>query len=64
MNEWLTTREVAAVLGVNRSTVLRWIAAGRLRAIRIPTVGKGNGHTRINVAELKKITEQEAVVAA
>ncbi|HVF78817.1 MAG TPA: helix-turn-helix domain-containing protein [Solirubrobacteraceae bacterium] len=31
----LTTREVAAQLGVGRSTVYRWITAGQLPAIRI-----------------------------
>jgi excisionase family DNA binding protein len=33
----LTAREVAEVLGVSAETVLRWVRAGKLPAIRLPS---------------------------
>lgn len=36
MAELLTTREVAALLRVDVKTVCRWVACGRLTAVRSP----------------------------
>lgn len=35
MKQYLTTKEVARILGVHVRTVGNWIRAGKLRAIRI-----------------------------
>jgi excisionase family DNA binding protein len=46
--EWLTTGQAAELLGISRSTVVRYIEAGTLEARRLP-----GGHWRIhrNAAE-------------
>jgi len=33
---WLTTKQVAAKMGVNNNRILQWVKAGRLRAYRLP----------------------------
>lgn len=43
---WLTVAEVAALQRVSRKTVLRWIAAGQLPAVRL------GRHWRISQAQL------------
>jgi excisionase family DNA binding protein len=55
-SELLTTRRVAALLGVSQSTVERWIALDRLKAIKLPS-----GHYRIRRSEVDRIlSEQES----
>ena len=45
-----TAEELAELCKVHVSTVRRWIAAGRLRAIRLP-----GGNYRIPEAEVKRV---------
>ncbi len=47
-----TVKEVAELLGVQRLTVYRWIKAGKLRVIRLPS-----GYIRVPDEELMRILE-------
>lgn len=51
--EWVTPKAIADVLGVHRSTVVRWVTMGRVAAIRTP-----GGRVLINKAELERITAE------
>jgi excisionase family DNA binding protein len=51
--EWLTTGQAAELLGVHRSTLLRYVEEGRLPARRLPT-----GHYRVRREDLEKLLEQ------
>lgn len=46
--EWLTTREVADLFGVDRKTVTRWVIAGRISTVRTP-----GGHHRFPSAQVR-----------
>jgi len=46
--DWLTLGKVAEYYLVSRATVRRWIKAGRLTAIRLPS-----GHYRVSLANLR-----------
>jgi len=48
--EWLTTGQAAELLGVSRSTVVRYIEAGTLDARRLP-----GGHWRIRRSEAERL---------
>jgi len=52
----LTVDEMAQLLRVHRSSVLRWIAMGKLKAFRLP----GGGAYRISSAEVGRIREPVA----
>lgn len=55
MSGLLTARQVAAVLGVNRETVLRWTRRGELPAIKLP-----GGAIRYREVDLEAWLEQRA----
>ncbi len=61
--EWLTTGQAAELLGVSRSTVVRYIEAGTLDARRLP-----GGHWRIRRADAEKLlrgdSESERTVSS
>lgn len=46
----MTAAKAAIILGVHKSTVSRWIAAGRLPAKRSP-----GGHYRIRPSDVEKL---------
>lgn len=48
--EWLTTAEVASLLGVSVWTVTRWAKSGKLPAMKLPS-----GHRRFDRAEIEKL---------
>lgn len=48
--EWLTTGQAAELLGVSRSTVVRYIEAGTLDARRLP-----GGHWRIRRSDAEEL---------
>jgi excisionase family DNA binding protein len=52
--ELLTTSRVAKLLGVSQSTVERWIALDRLKAIKLPS-----GHYRVRRSEVDRILSDE-----
>lgn len=53
--EWLSTKEVAALLGREEDTVRRWCWLGRVRARKLEG-GRGNeGEWRISCEELERI---------
>jgi excisionase family DNA binding protein len=49
---YLSVREAAIRTGVAPRTVKRWIAAGILSAVRLPSP-KGRGHLRIRISDLE-----------
>ena len=51
--EWLTTGQAATVIGVSRSTIVRYIESGDLEARRLP-----GGHWRIDRAAAEKLRDQ------
>ena len=53
--EWLTTGQAAELLGVSRSTVVRYIEAGTLNARRLP-----GGHWRIRRSEAEKLLRDDS----
>ena len=53
--EWLTTGQAAELLGVSRSTVVRYIEAGTLEARRLP-----GGHWRIRRSEAEKLLRDDS----
>ena len=46
----VSAAQAARLLGVNRSTMTRWIAAGKMPAFRTP-----GGHWRIKVSDIDAI---------
>jgi len=54
-DELLTTTEAAKLLGVDRSTVARYVRQGKLPAIRLPS-----GHTRIRRADVDRLVRGES----
>lgn len=54
----LTAREVAGLLGVSTETVLRWVRAGKLRAVKLPS-----GQTRFREDELDAWIAERATLA-
>jgi excisionase family DNA binding protein len=54
-DEWLTTGQAAEMLGVSRSTVVRYIEAGTLEARRLPS-----GHWRIHRTAAEKLLRSES----
>jgi excisionase family DNA binding protein len=50
--ELLTTTEAAQLLGVVRSTVLRYVRTGKLPAISLPS-----GHTRIRREDVERLLQ-------
>jgi excisionase family DNA binding protein len=55
--EWLTTGQAAELLGVSRSTVVRYIEAGTLEARRLP-----GGHWRIPRAAAESLLRTESTI--
>lgn len=55
----LTTTEAAAMLGVSAVTIQRWIRAGKIAAVRYP-----GGTLRIELAEVERIRNGQAVEAS
>ena len=53
--EWLTTGQAAALLGISRSTVVRYIEAGTLEARRLP-----GGHWRIARSDAEKLLRSDS----
>jgi excisionase family DNA binding protein len=53
--EWLTTGQAAELLGVSRSTVVRYIEAGTLEARRLP-----GGHWRIRRNEAERLLRDDS----
>ena len=53
--EWLTTGQAAELLGVSRSTVVRYIEAGTLVARRLP-----GGHWRVRRSEAEKLLRDDS----
>ena len=51
-----STGEAGKLLGVSYVTVARWIRAGKLRAIKLPS-----GHYRVPESEIKRLLEEEGV---
>ena len=54
--EFLTPKEFAAKLKVQRDQVYKWIEIGRIKAIRVNNYE--NSHWRIPYAELKRLHAQ------
>lgn len=54
-SEFMTTTEVARMLRVHRATPLRWIAAGKLEAVRIP----GTRTIRVRVEAVTELIEHD-----
>jgi len=52
--EWLTTGQAAELLGVSRSTVVRYIEAGTLDARRLP-----GGHWRVRRTDAERLLGSE-----
>ena len=52
-NTYYTVPEVAGILKIHPVTLLRWIAAGKVAAIKLP----GGKEYRITAAELERITQ-------
>lgn len=48
--DWLTTAEVASLLGVSTWTVTRWAKSGKLPAMTLPS-----GHRRFARTEIEKM---------
>jgi excisionase family DNA binding protein len=55
---FLTLPEAAAKLGVGESTVRRWVKAGRLKAIHLPS-----GRRRVRAAEVEAILASDELAA-
>jgi excisionase family DNA binding protein len=53
--EWLTTGQAAELLGVSRSTVVRYIEAGTLNARRLP-----GGHWRVRRSEAERLLRDDS----
>lgn len=49
----LTTSQAAALLGVDRATVARWVRLGQLPAVRLPS-----GHWRIRRVEVERLLRE------
>jgi len=49
--EYLTTHQVAVLLGISLPTVINWVKAGRINAHRTP-----GGHRRISRSELRRFS--------
>ncbi len=56
---FVSPRQACAMLGVSRSTLLRWETEGKLKAYRLC----GSGHRRYLVADLRGIINGRAVAA-
>lgn len=56
---WMSPAEVAKVLGVEVSTVTRWIRAGRLAAITLPS-----GKHKVSAEAVEAILKTPTVEAA
>jgi len=56
---YLSVREAAIRTGVAPRTVKRWISAGILPAIRLPSP-KGRGHLRIRLSDLEVLMARGA----
>jgi excisionase family DNA binding protein len=54
----LTTSAAARLLGVHRSTVARWVDAGLLPAVRLPSAGRRRGSIRIEASEIDRLRGQ------
>jgi excisionase family DNA binding protein len=52
-SDMLTTKQTAALLGVDRATVARWVRLGQLPAVRLPS-----GHWRIRRAEVDRLLRE------
>lgn len=58
IKEWISTREVAALLGREEDTVRRWCWLGRVRAKKLEG-GRGNeGEGRISRDELERVCSE------
>ncbi len=53
--EWLTTGQTATLLGISRSTVVRYIEAGTLEARRLP-----GGHWRVRRAAAESLLRDDS----
>jgi excisionase family DNA binding protein len=53
-SDMLTTTQAAAMLGVDRATVARWVRLGQLAAVRLPS-----GHIRIRRRDLEKLLAED-----
>ena len=53
--EWLTTGQAAELLGVSRSTVVRYIEAGTLAARRLP-----GGHWGVRRSEADRLVRDDS----
>ena len=60
MSTFVAPRQACAMLGVSRSTLLRWEAEGSLRAYRL----RGSGHRRYLIADLRAIINGRQGAAA
>lgn len=54
-NEWLTTRQAADLAGKNRRTIVNWIRAGQLPAVRLPG---SRGQYKIRKSDLETVLTQ------
>jgi len=52
---WLTSSQVAQLLGVAASTVAGWVDAGRLQAIRTAGGDRRRGSVRVQVSEVRRL---------
>ncbi len=55
----LTTRQAATLLGVTTRTVLRWVAAGRIRAERI-TPPHAGAYLLLNKEDVEQVRRERA----
>lgn len=57
-DEWMTTGEVARVLGVSNATIQRWSDAGKLRHVRTVRAG---AHRRFWRADIEALVERSTL---
>lgn len=54
--EWLTTKQVAKIFGVEPNTVSRWRIAGKLNEVSM--ISTAGGHHRYNAADVNRLLDK------
>lgn len=52
---FLTPSEIATTLGVDRSTITRWVRLGSVKSIRLPSKEGKRGLIRIEEQEVRRL---------
>lgn len=57
-NDYVSTGELARMVGVSRSTIGNWIRSGELKPDRKTLGGKGKGHAQFRRSTARRLAER------